>query len=119
MPCYRILLLLPLQGLMFVPITTLAHPIAERRCMAELPGCLHASHNSQHDLEGDKANEREPATRFLPEGHTGVTCMALLPGCMTRTQWADICKSWKEQDSAFQYPQSCREALGLEDRGRS
>ena len=112
---FRILLLLPLQGMLFLPITTLAQPIAEMSCMAELPACLDASQGSQGNLEGDRAEEQAPATRFLPEGHTGVTCMALLPECMTRSQWAEVCEGWKKQDSVFQYPKSCREALELEE----
>jgi hypothetical protein len=112
---FRILLLLPLQGMMFLPITTLAQPIAEMGCMAKLPACLNASQGSQVNLAGDKAEEQAPTSRFLPEGHTGVTCMALLPECMTRSQWAEVCEGWKKQDSVFQYPKSCREALELEE----
>ena len=49
----------------------------------------------------------EPPTRFLPENHTGRTCTALSPSCMTRSQWAKVCKS----RTYFVLPKSCRDAL--------
>lgn len=55
--------------------------------------------------------EPEPPIRFLPEDHTGPVCLALLPGCMTRSQWAQVCEGWRADDPDYVYPRSCREAL--------
>ena len=68
-----------------------------------------------HDvLEGSEiveTPEPEPPIRFLPEDHTGPVCLALLPGCMTRSQWADECEGRRARDPDYVYPRSCREAL--------
>ena len=55
----------------------------------------------------------EPPTRFLPENHKGVACMALIPSCMTRAQWSELCQGRKKQDPNYAFPKSCRDALGL------
>ena len=52
-------------------------------------------------------------TRFLPENHKGVACMALIPSCMTRAQWSELCQGRKKQDPNYEFPKSCRDALGL------
>ena len=48
-------------------------------------------------------------TRFLPDDHEGPTCRALSPSCMTRSQWAEVCKS----RNYYVLPKSCRDALGV------
>ena len=53
-------------------------------------------------------------TRFVPEDHTGLTCKALIPSCMTRTQWSELCQGRKKQDPNYEFPKSCRDALGLQ-----
>ena len=55
----------------------------------------------------------EPSTRFLPEFHTGPTCMAFMPQCMTRAQWAKYCVARRNDDPNFVFPKSCRDALGV------
>ena len=59
----------------------------------------------------------EPPTRFLPENHTGPTCMALSPSCMTRSQWAKVCLSKKPITLGHRFAnpksKSCRDALGV------
>ena len=65
-------------------------------------------------LEGSEIVENtapEPPIRFVPEGHTGPVCAALIPGCMTRAQWADECEGRRAEDPDYVYPRSCREAL--------
>ena len=52
-------------------------------------------------------------TRFVPEDHTGLTCMALIPSCMKRSQWAQVCKGRKQDNPNYEFPKSCRDALGL------
>ena len=63
------------------------------------------------------AGQAQPTgtTRFLPEGYRGVTCRALKPGCMTKSQWAKHCRSrflFRQPDPSAM-TQSCREALEL------
>ena len=55
----------------------------------------------------------EPSTRFLPEFHTGPTCTAFMPRCMTRAQWAKYCVARRNADPNFVFPKSCRDALGV------
>lgn len=55
----------------------------------------------------------EPRTRFRPDNHTGPTCMAFSPSCMTRGQWAQYCTSKKAKEPNWPFPTSCRDALGL------
>ena len=57
----------------------------------------------------DRAN-----TWFVPEGHTGLTCKALIPSCMKRSQWAQVCKGRKQDNPNYEFPKSCRDALGLQ-----
>ena len=52
-------------------------------------------------------------TRFVPEGHTGLTCKALIPSCMKRSQWAQVCKGRQQDNPNYEFPKSCRDALGL------
>ena len=52
-------------------------------------------------------------TRFLPENHKGVACMALIPSCMKRSQWAQVCKGRQQENPNYEFPKSCRDALGL------
>ena len=59
-----------------------------------------ASHSNNHP---------ESPTRFLPDDHRGPACLALAPSCMTRRQWAKVCKS----RNYYVLPKSCRDALGL------
>ena len=72
-----------------------------------------------HDvLEGSEIVENpepEPPIRFLPEDHTGPVCMALSQGCITRSQWAQVCEGWRAEDPDFVAPRSCREALDIEE----
>ena len=55
----------------------------------------------------------EPPTVFLPENHTGPTCLAFSPGCMTRRQWAQFCTGKKAKEPNWPFPKSCRDALGV------
>ena len=61
------------------------------------------------------ANQEEEVTRFVPEGHQGVVCMALSPQCMTKQQWAAYClNQTSAMDGSFQditQSKSCRDAL--------
>lgn len=69
-------------------------------------------------LEGSEIAENkepEPPVRFLPEDHTGPVCMALLPACMTRSQWAKVCEGWRAEDPNYVYSRSCREALEIKE----
>ena len=72
-----------------------------------------------HDvLEGSEIVEKtepEPPIRFLPEDHTGPVCMALLPACMTRSQWAQVCEGWRAEDPDYEFPRSCLEALDIKE----
>ena len=56
----------------------------------------------------------EPPTQFLPDNHNGVACRALMPACMTRGQWTEVCKGYKQQDPNYVFPKSCRDALDLQ-----
>ena len=58
--------------------------------------------------------QNNATTRFVPEDHTGLTCKALIPSCMTRTQWSELCQGRKKQDPNYEFPKSCRDALGLQ-----
>ena len=52
-------------------------------------------------------------TRFVPDDHTGLTCKALIPSCMKRSQWAQVCKGRQQDNPNYEFPKSCRDALGL------
>jgi len=88
-------LLIPLQALLLQVPAVLAET------------CVDALEES----EIAENKEPEPPVRFLPEDHTGPVCMALLPACMTRSQWAQVCEGWRAKDPDFADPRSCREAL--------
>jgi len=57
----------------------------------------------------------EPPTRFLPDNHSGPTCMAFIPGCMTRRQWAQFCTDKKAKEPNWPFSKSCRDALGIRE----
>ena len=57
--------------------------------------------------------QNNATTRFVPEDHTGLTCMALIPSCMKRSQWAQVCKGRQQDNPNYEFPKSCRDALGL------
>lgn len=64
-------------------------------------------------LNSDSHPMPEPPTQFLPDNHNGRACRALMPACMTRGQWAEVCKGYKQQDPNYVFPKSCRDALDL------
>ena len=92
-------LLIPLQALLLQAPAVLAET-----CVDALEGS-----------EIVETPEPEPPIRFLPEDHTGPVCLALLPGCMTRSQWADECEGRRARDPDYVYPRSCREALAPQE----
>ena len=84
--------------------------------------CWKAQRDNSHDSYAQSGLEsldlhaqynREASTRFLPDNHNGVACQALMPACMTRGQWAQVCKGERKQDPNYVFPKSCRDALGL------
>ena len=129
------LVLLPFQALLlFVPAGQ-AHTTGTTRflpdgyrgmaCRALAPKCMTkqqwANYCRQNILfyawpkscrdatDSHRHHSTEPQTRFLPDHHRGPTCLALSPSCMTRSQWAKVCKS----RNYYVLPKSCRDALGL------
>lgn len=137
---HRPWLLIPLQALLLQAPAVLAQtsdtqfvPEGYRGpvCMALAPKCMTASQwakvcrtsavllwPSSKSCRDARAQARiaenpepEPPIRFLPEDHTGPVCLALLPGCMTRSQWAQVCEGRRADDPDYVYPRSCREAL--------
>lgn len=135
-----LLLLLPLQAWLMATPSVLAHPsdtpflpngYRGSVCKALLPHCMTASQwarvcrnrypsrplsempQSCRDALGFQHHQPHPPTRFLPESHRGPSCLALLPGCMTRSQWARVCEGHRHKDPNYVYPLSCRDALGL------
>ena len=130
------LVLLPFQALLLFAPSGQAHAIGSTRfvpdgyrgatCRALKPGCMtkqqwanycrktypmhHPWPKSCRDaIASHSHNYPEPGTRFLPDYHRGPTCRALSPSCMTRSQWAKVCKS----RNYYVLPKSCRDALGL------
>ena len=131
-----LLVLLPFQALLLLAPAGQAHATGTTRflpegyhghaCRALKPGCMtkqqwanycrktypmhHPWPKSCRDaIAAQSHNNPEPPTRFLPDDHRGPTCFALSPSCMTRSQWAKVCKS-RNYDVL---PKSCRDALGL------
>ena len=136
----HILVLLPFQALLLFAPAGQAQTIATTKfvpdgyrgstCRALQPSCMtkqqwanycrknyplhHPWPKSCRDaIASPSQNYPEARTRFLPDNHTGPTCMAFSPSCMTRGQWAQFCSSKKAKQPNWPFPQSCRDALGL------
>lgn len=129
------LFFLPVQALMLLASGAQAHDIGTTRfvpenyrrgvCRALSPECStkkqwasYCKKNIPHSqwpqscrdaTASHRHHSPEPQTRFLPDHHRGPTCLALSPSCMTRSQWAKVCKS----RNYYVLPKSCRDALGL------
>ena len=131
----HLLVLLPFQALLLFAPAGQAHTTGTTRflpdgyrgmaCRALAPKCMtkqqwanycrknilfYAWPKSCRDAtDSHRHHSTEPQTRFLPDHHRGPTCLALSPSCMTRSQWAKVCKS----RNYYVLPKSCRDALGL------
>ena len=70
------------------------------------PSALACEQHQAQPLQ-DGTAIKEQTTKFVPEDHKGMVCMAIAPQCMTKTQWAAHCLS---QSNPIE-TKSCRDAL--------
>lgn len=136
----HLLVVLPFQALLLLAPADQAHATGTTRflpegyrgpaCRALKPGCMtkqqwanhcrstypmhHPWPKSCQDAISSRSHVyADPGTHFLPDDHEGPTCMALLPACMKRSDWAELCAARKEKGLYNVLPKSCRDALGV------